>query len=110
MTSSISKQLIIAAVLLGAANPASADTPTLFFKSDPSHPEVFSLKPTCEASENGCYIFVNDEHGNEIVRISERTGKVTIAHPEHLDEAARIWWHTVEIMFGKVCYTKESPK
>lgn len=64
---------------------------------------IMNIKAPCVKSEEGCYIFINDEKGHELVRISERTGKVTIAHPERSDETTRQFWKAIEIAVGRRC-------
>lgn len=64
---------------------------------------IMNIKAPCVKSEEGCYIFINDKKGHELVRISERTGKVTVTHPERSDEAARQFWKAIEIAVGPRC-------
>ena len=80
---------------------APADEPLLQQTISPL--VTMNIEAPCVKSEEGCYIFINDEKGHELVRISERTGKVTVAHPERTDEAARQFWKAIEIAVGPRC-------
>lgn len=64
-------------------------------------PDIQYSPSTCATSER--YLFINDDEGREVVRISECTGKVTVAHPDKMDEAARQFWLAIEKMFGTPC-------
>lgn len=100
---------IWAALLLSTAALA-ADKP-VFTAPGSSTPTWTSTAPTtilwanpCEATKAGCYITIYGEDGKELVHISQRTGKVTLAHPERTDEAGRQFWHAIETAFAtSVC-------
>jgi len=65
--------------------------------------EMMIVESLCIHSKEGCYIYINDDKGREMVRISERTGKVTVSQPERLNEAARQFWRSVELAFQVGC-------
>lgn len=111
------KALTLIALLFCASAAAQQPDPNQYLKDPvphpaPAHPAFHftddsKVPPATFSVENGCrqvecFIFFNDEHGNQIVRISERTGKVTVAHPERMDEAARRFWLSVTRAFGQL--------
>jgi hypothetical protein len=99
------KILTVLALLCASAAVVAEDSP-LVFKTTPA--QVFTVQNPCLTSQKGCFIFIYDDRGRELVRISERTGKVTVAHPEKQDEAARQFWLAMERTFAQLaCSTGE---
>jgi hypothetical protein len=64
---------------------------------------LFFAKPCTGAPDNDVSFMVNDGNGEPIVTINECTGKVTVSHPERMDEQARQFWRTVQKAFPDVC-------
>jgi hypothetical protein len=87
---------------------AAADKPSLALPYSETSSAMTVLAP-CLHSAEGCYIIINDEKGAELVRISERTGKVTLLHPELRDRAAQLFWQSIEAQFGTVCFKERNP-
>lgn len=67
--------------------------------TDPTFP-VAKFQSGC-AENMECFLTIVGD-GQEIVRINQHTGKVTVAHPEKMDAAARQFWLAVTKAFGEL--------
>lgn len=97
-------RMLLAMVILAAT--ASAAEPDLKLQFAASPPAVLIAQAPCTKGHE-TYLIINAADG-EAVRISQCDGKVTLAHPERADEAARAFWHAVETGFGKRCADAQS--
>lgn len=74
-------------------------SPTIVFKTTPGNFAPSFQADTCQKME--CFLTFTDKDG-EILRINQRTGAVTLVHPEKMDETARRFWMTVTKVFHQL--------
>jgi hypothetical protein len=93
--------LCVGAHLQEEARGTESNRPVTFaLKAGPS--PLFQ-RPCTDASTNDYSLTINDAHGEPIVSINECTGKVTVAHPERLDQSAREFWRAVQRAWPESC-------
>ena len=87
-----------------AKTRGSPDGKPITFKvtTDSSSVLMFA-KPCTGGTTNDVSFTVNDGDGHPIVSINECTGKVTVTHPERMDEQAREFWRTLQKAWPDVC-------
>lgn len=87
-----------------AGTRGSPDTKPITFEvtTDSSSVLMFA-KPCTGGTTNDVSFVVNDGSGQPIVSINECTGKVTVAHPERMDEQALAFWRTLQKTWPQVC-------
>lgn len=72
------------------------------FNTVPSPTAIVWARP-CKDGNNEYSFIVNDGDGKPIVSINECTGKVTVAHPERMNQQAVEFWRTVQRAWPAVC-------
>lgn len=72
------------------------------FNTVPGPSAIVWAEP-CRNGNNEYSFTVNDGDGKPIVSINECTGKVTVAHPERMDQQALEFWRTVQRAWPNVC-------
>lgn len=95
-----------------AGTRGSPDTKPITFKvtTDSSSVLMFA-KPCTGGTTNDVSFTVNDGDGHPIVSINECTGKVTVTHPERMDEQALAFWRTLQKAWPEVCAPRlKAPK
>lgn len=95
----------------GTETPSIRDSKPITFKvTTDSASTLMFAKPCTGGTTNDVAFTVNDGNGKPIVSINECTGKVTVAHPERMNEQARAFWQTLQKTWPQVCAPPKAPK
>lgn len=89
--------------LAGTRGPSAPGKPITFQITKDGPSTLMLAKPCTGGTTNNVSFIVNDGNGQPIVSINECTGKVTVAHPERMDQQALAFWRTIQTAWPQVC-------